>query len=55
MGMALYGNAQSLNLGILTDFEKSVDIDSIFQLVVGEIDRTIGPGTNVKFAFFLGC
>ena len=48
MGMSLNGNAQSFNLGILTDFEKSVEIDSIFQLVLGEIDRTIGPGTTVE-------
>ena len=45
--MALYGNAQSFNLGILTDFEKSVEIDSIFQVIVREIDRTSGPGTTV--------
>ncbi|MDX1313879.1 MAG: TolC family protein [Eudoraea sp.] len=46
--LSLSGSAQNLEIGILTDFEKSVEIDSIFQLVLGEIDRTIGPGTTVE-------
>ena len=40
-------NAQVLNLGILTDFERSSELDSIFQLVMDEIERTTGPANVV--------
>ena len=42
------GNAQSLNLGILTDFEKSPQIDSVIQVVVGEIRKTLEASRTVE-------
>ena len=36
-------NAQTMKLGILTDYEKSAEIDSIFELMADEINKTTGP------------
>ncbi|MGI9571262.1 MAG: ABC transporter substrate binding protein [Desulfobulbia bacterium] len=36
-------NAQTQKLGIITDHEKSAEIDSIFQIIVEEINKTTGP------------
>ena len=35
--------AQTLTLGIVTDFEKASELDSIFQVFTEEINRTTGP------------
>ena len=40
---AFAGYAQTLNMGILTDFERSSDLDSVFQIILNEIDRTTRP------------
>ncbi len=46
--ITLYGNAQTLDLGILTDFERSPEIDSVFQLIVQEANKTVGPARSVQ-------
>jgi ABC-type uncharacterized transport system substrate-binding protein len=40
-------NAQTLNLGIVTDFRQSPEIDSIFQIIKEEINKTVGPARRI--------
>ncbi len=46
--ITLSGAAQTLSLGVLTDFEKSPEIDSVIQVVVEEINKTIGPARSLE-------
>lgn len=39
--------AQNIQLGIITDFEKSPVVDSIFQIMIMEIDKTTGSSKKV--------
>ena len=43
IGATIAANAQTLNLGIVTDFSQSPEIDSIFQVITEEINKTVGP------------
>ncbi len=42
--------AQKTRIGIITDLEKSVAIDSIIQVIVNEIDRTTGSSKEVTLS-----
>ena len=44
----LPATAQEYRMGVVTDFEKSNQLDSIVQLIVKQIDLTLGAGKNVK-------
>ena len=45
--ITLSAYSQTLNLGILTDFNKSPEIDSVIQVIVDEINKTIGPSQSL--------
>jgi len=40
-------NAQEFKLGVVTDFQQSVELDSVLQLMVTQIDQTAGSGKKI--------
>lgn len=40
-------NAQEYNLGVVTDFQQSVELDSVLQKMVNQIDQTAGSGKKI--------
>lgn len=49
--LTLSSNAQDTRVGIITDFSKSVNLDSLFREMATEIDKTVGSSKNVTLAF----
>lgn len=39
-------SAQNFNIGVITDFEKNEIVDSVFQTLLFEVNRTTGAGKN---------
>jgi len=40
-------NAQEYKLGVVTDFQQSVELDSVLQIMVSQIDQTAGSGKKI--------
>ncbi|MGI9532606.1 TolC family protein [Lutimonas sp.] len=52
--LSLAVNSQTLNLGVITDFEKSAEIDSLLVNAVEEIKKTIGPAKQINLDIING-
>lgn len=50
MLVSVFSFSQNLQVGIVTDFEKSTVMDSIFRVMASEIDRTTGSARKVTLA-----
>lgn len=42
--------SQDYSLGIITDYNQTVELDSIFGLIVNQIDQTIGSGKHINLS-----